>query len=109
MDHQTRRIIGGNHLLMEVREAKNLHLCLFAIMSSVFLWIILKVQHINKMFPFFILQFSQFLCPSFFSPLKVVTLCETLSVGAAPVPQISIELFGTSEPVGLRTKPGHIL
>lgn len=95
MDHQTGWIIGGNHLLMEGREAKNLHICLFAITSSVFLWIILKVQHINKIFPFFILISSHFLFLSFFCPLKVVTLCNTLSLGAAPVPKISIELIDT--------------
>lgn len=58
MDRRAGWIIGGNHLLMERREAKNLHVCLFAIISSVFLWIVLEVQHINKMFPFFYSKIS---------------------------------------------------
>lgn len=74
MDHQTGWIMGSNYLLMEGLEAKNLLICLFTIMSFLLLWIIPKVQHINKNFPFLILKSSHYSMPYIFlSRLKVVT------------------------------------
>lgn len=75
MDHQTGWIMGSNYLLIEGLKAKNLHICLFAIISFVFLWITPKVQHINKNFQFLIPKSSQFPIPS---NIFFVTICNTV-------------------------------
>lgn len=79
MDHQTGWIMGSNYLLIEGFEAKNVDICLSAIMYFVFLCIIPKVQHINKTFRLFNLHISDPMKHFSFRPL-VVPLCNTIGL-----------------------------